>query len=197
MRCVYCDTMPDSYKELSIDEVLNEIATSASGGLAMTNSVSLTGGEPLIHASFLKLLLKELKTLGLETYLETNGTLHGALNKVMGMVDIIAMDVKLPSSTKDRPFWNEHEKFLKIARDRDVFIKVVVTGSTKKDEFEQAVRIVHGVDPAIPLVIQPLTPCNGVRKVSLVKLDNFYNYGSSMLKDVRIIPQVHKIIGYR
>ena len=219
MRCAYCDTMPSIYEELSVGEVINEIASLSlamttrgiarsdkyirslrgakrRGNLIHKSTISLTGGEPLIHVEYIKLLLTELKALKLKTYLETNGTLPGALNKVIGMVDIIAMDIKLPSSTKDRPFWDEHEKFLKIANRREVFIKIVVTGDTKKDEFEQAVRIIQGVAPTIPLVIQPVTPCGSVKKASHTKLNNFYNYASSVLKDVRIIPQVHKIMGW-
>ena len=165
--------------------------------LIYKSTVSLTGGEPLIHAEYLKLLLKELKALKLKTYLETNGTLPDALKKVIDMIDIIAMDIKLPSSTHDRSFWDEHEEFLKIAKRREVFIKIVVTGDTKKDEFEQAVRIIQGVAPTIPLVIQPVTPCGSVQKASHTKLNNFYNYASSMLENVRIIPQVHKIMEYR
>ena len=197
MRCAYCDTMSSAYEELSVNDVLKRINFYQKQSKSIClSTVSLTGGEPLIHVGYLKLLLKKLKSLRLETYLETNGTLPGALNKVIGMVDIIAMDIKLPSSTKDRPFWDEHEKFLKIANRREVFIKIVVTGDTKKDEFEQAVRIIQGVAPTIPLVIQPVTPCGSVKKASHTKLNNFYNYASSVLKDVRIIPQVHKIMGW-
>ena len=211
MKCAYCDTIyhyGDSpktgtvpVKELSINEVINEIASLSLvrlGGTPLYKStVSLTGGEPLVHVGYLKLLLKKLKSLGLETYLETNGTLPNALEDVIKMVDIIAMDIKLPSSTHDRSFWDEHEKFLKIAKGREVFIKIIVTGNTKKDEFEQAVRLIKNVAQTIPLIIQPVTPCGIVKKASNTKLDNFYNHASSVLKDVRIIPQVHKTMGYR
>ncbi len=193
MRCAYCDTVSSIYEELSVTDVLNRINSCLKDRVA----VSLTGGEPLVHVVYLKLLLKELKTLGLKTYLETNGTLPGALNKVIDMVDIIAMDIKLPSSTHDSTFWDEHEAFLNIAKRREVFIKIIVTGDTKKDEFKQAVRIIQGVAPTIPLVIQPVTPYGSVPKASHTKLNNFYNHASSVLKDVRTIPQVHRIIGYR
>ncbi|MBI3008449.1 MAG: 7-carboxy-7-deazaguanine synthase QueE, partial [Candidatus Omnitrophica bacterium] len=79
MRCAYCDTMPSRYEELSVGDVLNRINSCLKDRV----TVSFTGGEPVVHVVYLKLLLKELKTLGLKTYLETNGTLPGALNKVI------------------------------------------------------------------------------------------------------------------
>ncbi len=202
MRCAYCDTMPSTYAELSVAEVIEQINLCLNNGAVPQNgqpkpAISLTGGEPLIHAVYLKLLLKELKSLGLKTYLETNGTLPKTLNSVIEIADIIAMDIKLPSSTQDKMFWDEHKEFLNIARRREVFTKVVVTGDTREDEFEKAVNILRDIDSMIPLVIQPVTPCKGVRKASIKMLDRFYSHASSKLKDVRIIPQVHKIMRWR
>jgi 7-carboxy-7-deazaguanine synthase len=57
------------------------------------HSVSLTGGEPLLHARFLERLLPELRRRGLPGYLETNGLLPGHLERVVGLVDWIAMDL--------------------------------------------------------------------------------------------------------
>src|SRR5438876_3429225 len=63
------------------------------------HSVSLTGGEPLLHARFLEGWLPEVRALGLGVYLETNGLLPEHLERVLPQIDIIGMDVKLPSAT--------------------------------------------------------------------------------------------------
>ena len=95
------------------------------------HSVSLTGGEPLMYVDFLKVFLKSLHKEGLQAYLETNGTMPARLAAVIDLVDIIAMDFKVPSSTGLRSYWDEHQEFLRIAAKKNVFVKVVVTPSSQ------------------------------------------------------------------
>ena len=70
-----------------------------------------------LHRDYLLKFLPELKKNNFSTYLETNGTLFGNLREVINFIDIIAMDIKLPSSTGKWDFWNEHAEFLKIAKE--------------------------------------------------------------------------------
>src|SRR6185369_17776099 len=60
------------------------------------HSVSITGGEPLLHADILSAWLPKIRML-LPVHLETNGTLHIALKEVVQYIDFISMDMKLPS----------------------------------------------------------------------------------------------------
>jgi len=46
-------------------------------------------------------------------YLETNGTLPHELSMIIDLVDIVAMDFKLPSSTGGKAYWREHADFLR------------------------------------------------------------------------------------
>ncbi len=103
LRCRFCDT-PHAlggplarFQEYSTGEVLNEIQ-----GLWKKDchSVSVTGGEPLEQADFLKELLPQLQARGQKVYLETNGVLVEELAGVIDHVDIVSMDFKLPSSTR-------------------------------------------------------------------------------------------------
>src|SRR5262249_16392481 len=116
MHCVWCDT-PHSigdttrhYKEYTLEKLKAEI----SDRWKDCDSVNLNGGEPLLQADEIKKLIPYFKKNKMHTYLDTNGTLPAELKKVIDGVDIIAMDIKLPSSTKEKPFWKEHEDFLKI-----------------------------------------------------------------------------------
>ena len=61
----------------------------------------------------------------MKSYLETNGTLPGELLKIIELIDIIAMDFKLPSSTGGKAYWHEHQEFLKLAMKSKVFWKRV------------------------------------------------------------------------
>ena len=157
-----------------------------------TQAVSFTGGEPLIHWQFIREVSSVVKNFGVKIFLETNGTLPDELAKISDAVDIISMDIKLPSVTKN--LFDVHEKFLRIAAAKDVYVKIVVTGETSREEFFSAVKVVANVDPKILLVIQPVTPVNGICAASAEKILSFQSDALRLLKDVRVIPQTHKVI---
>ena len=197
MHCVWCDT-PHSigdttrhYKEYDVSQVIEQIESL--GGRA--HAVSLTGGEPLLQAAFIQALLPQLKKNKRLSYLETNGTLPRELNEIIGGIDMIAMDIKLPSSTKCRAFWDEHKEFIKIGRAKDFFIKTVVSSETEKQDMLRSIELVAGIDPNILFIIQPNTYdlSNGVMKKCL----DYYNDCTKHLTQVRIIPQMHKFMKLR
>jgi len=197
MHCVWCDT-PHSigderreYEELNPEELFKRVR-----GLGEDcRSATITGGEPLLQVDFLKQFIPYLRKAGMSVHLETNGTLPKELEAVLDLVDVVAMDIKLPSSTRCRSFWDEHEDFLKAASRKDVFIKTVVTSDTKKEDIEAAVDIVSKISPATLFILQPnyFEMKNGVVKRCL----EFHNYCSKYLKDVRILPQMHKFMKLR
>ncbi|MFH2069701.1 MAG: 7-carboxy-7-deazaguanine synthase QueE [Elusimicrobiota bacterium] len=124
-------------------------------------TVSLTGGEPLMYASFLMHLLPLLKKLNLRIYLETNGTLSAGLKKVIRWVDIVSMDIKMPSSCNGKTYWTQHANFLMTCLKNshvDVFVKVVIAGSTLLEELNRALEITSGYGGHIPFILQPATP---------------------------------------
>ena len=163
------------------------------GGL---HSVSLTGGEPLCQADFLKDLLPDLRASRCKIYLETNGTLPQELQKIIDDVDIIAMDIKLPSSTQGVSLWAEHEDFLKVALKKEVFVKMVITPETDHGDIVQARAIIKNTDPCIPVVLQPSWPDN-CAKLSEKMVSFERELVSSGIRDVRILPQAHKVAGIK
>ncbi len=197
MHCAWCDT-PSSigdgrreHKELRLKDVLAQV--NALYGDA--HSVSITGGEPLLQKDFLKGLCHSLHREGKKIYLDSNGTLPHALQELIKDIDIIAMDIKLPSSTKQKAFWADHKKFLKIASRKEVFVKVVISLNTKKEDVLKAAKLVANSDPGILFILQPNYP--DMKKGIIEKCLGHQKLCAKILKDVRILPQVHKFMKLR
>lgn len=197
MHCVWCDT-PGSigdttreYKEYSSEQLLDIIRPMYEG----CHSVSITGGEPLVQTEFLKEFLPKLRHEGMKIFLETNGVMPIELREIIDLVDIVSMDLKLPSSTKERAYWKEHEEFLRIARVKETFTKTVISMDTNDDEVYQAVSLVAKIDPSILFILQPnfLDMKSGV----IPKCQEYHSYAKKFLDDVRIIPQTHKYMKLR
>ncbi|MDA8234618.1 MAG: 7-carboxy-7-deazaguanine synthase QueE [Clostridia bacterium] len=160
------------------------------------HSISFTGGEPLLRAKFLQELIPLLDKGQAKVYLETNGTLPEELGQILDLIDIISMDFKLPSVTCLPGYWEQHREFLKIAVNKEVYVKVVFGAETQDEEIMMVIDTISSVDSGIPLVLQPVTPREEgkgwpppVRVIALQDLCGRY------LTDVRVIPQTHKLLG--
>ena len=156
------------------------------------HSLSLTGGEPLVHEEFLLDFLPQFHRM-CPIFLETNGTMPDALQKLLPFIDIVSMDIKLPSST-GKALWQNHEEFLRVAHAKDIYVKTVLTKDTTWEELDQVIRIMERVDRSIPLVLQPVTPIGGVQEMPIEEIIRVQDYCSAVLKNVRVIPQTHKIL---
>ena len=173
-------------------EIIEGLATFAGQG------VSLTGGEPLLHAEFLAALCDELSSKGLIAYLETNGTLPEALARLAGKVGVVAMDIKLESATGEPTPWGEHRRFLKAAAAASLHAKVVVVEETTDDELRGVGELVRGRRPPVPIVLQPVTPRGGARPPSAIRLLEMQALLlAEGVPDVRVIPQVHRLMGWK
>lgn len=158
-----------------------------------TQAVSFTGGEPLLHWEFVRDVADKIKSFGVKTFLETNGTLCREFEKISDAIDIVSMDIKLPGVIGKNLF-DLHKKFLRAARDKDLYVKIVVTGETTREEFLSAVELVANVDAKILLIIQPVTPVGKICATSAEKILSLQAAALRLLKNVRVIPQTHKFI---
>lgn len=166
-----------------VEALLNEVPHQA---------VSFTGGEPLLHAPFIR-EVADLLHGQTQIFLETNGTLPEQLDSILDITDIISMDIKLPSILS-HSCWDEHRRFLELAAEKDLYVKLVVSDETSRAEFEQAVQLLKETAPKALFIIQPVTPWGGVQAAAPEKILVCQNYALSQLKDVRVIPQTHKMI---
>ena len=194
LSCVFCDTNPESYKTFTRAALMSKILDYKKP----YHSIALTGGEPLLQADFILDFLSEYKKFHKKRiYLETNGTLPKELLKVIGYIDTIAMDFKLSSSTRGAAFWREHEKFLKIAKTKDIFVKAVITSKTKSSDIMQMVDTVKRIDKNLPIVLQPVTSMFEGEKPTDQSIEGLRDTLKSLLGRVEVVPQVHKIIGVK
>jgi len=191
LNCKFCDTKLDAFCEYEPRELLGDLQQRRGN----CHSVSFTGGEPLFQKDFLKETLKLTKVSGFRNYLETNGTLPDALGEIIEYVDIVAMDLKLPSSTGLNNFWDAHRRFLKIATQKEVFLKAVICQATEEKDLEEGIKFISEVNKTIVLVLQPNSyeDINSVRKKCEELKAKCIKAGITAC----VIPQMHKIVGIK
>ena len=188
LACKYCDTEFESKngRAYSVDE-LTDIVNSNSD----CHSVSLTGGEPLLHTEFLKELLPKCK---LPIYLETNATLADKLFEIIDYVDYISADIKLPSSAGVKPLWKEHDEFFRIASDKKLFAKIVFNENITEEEIVKSIELAKKYD--VELTLQPEWKTEEV-PFDIKFAEKIFDRYISEYKKVRLIPQVHKFLNIR
>lgn len=192
LDCAFCD---EKDKRAGEDIPKEDLIRKIQALRNFSDIIAITGGEPLLETDFLTALLPDLKSKKFRIYLESNGTLPGKLDKIIDWLDIIAMDIKLPSATGLEGFWSEHLDFLRIAKKKRVFVKIVITAKTVTREIDKAVSIIAAVDKTLPLVLQPVTPQKGAERPTEKTLSGFRERMALSLTDVRIIGQLHRVWG--
>jgi organic radical activating enzyme len=161
------------------------------------HSVSCTGGEPLFQAAGLEALLGELARRDMSTFLETNGTLTAAFDRLADLVDHVSMDLKLPSVDGERVSLAIQESFLARTRAKQsVYCKIVLGPRTSDEELAAAVEMVHRVAPATTIFLQPVTPFAAVSTApSPAQVLSAQELALRIHPRVRVVPQTHKLIG--
>jgi organic radical activating enzyme len=190
LSCRFCDTKLNRYKEYEPQEVVDELRLYHD-----FHSISFTGGEPLLQKDFLKETMRLSAEAGFKNYLETNGTLSGELEDVIGYVDIVAMDMKLPSSTETAHLWNFHRRFLKVASRKEVFVKMIICKSTRPECLKEALRLIKDVDSSAVAILQPNS--FELDKELWQKLEEFRGACNDEGVIACVVPQMHKVMGLR
>ena len=195
MDCAYCDESEKVGIEKTINQVMEKVLE-IDREEGPHSFVSLTGGEPLLHIDFLKPFMERLKGENFRILLETNGVLWQALEEVIGWCDTIAMDMKPASATKRDNVNDEHKRFLEVAKTNELFVKIIISKETDVNEIEEQFRLVAKMNPQIPVILTPVsTEIEGHEDPILMELlTNIQRMGLHYLKDLRIVPRLHKIL---
>lgn len=198
LDCQYCDTpksRDSTYGYLFSEDELNESVKDLI--TPDFHSISITGGEPLLHADFINSFLEKY---GFDCLLETNGSLPEELKKISELITYASLDFKLPehcSTSNWNDLFKKELKSLNLLIDVGIntYCKMVILPESKVADI---VKIASKIREEIPensevsLVIQPSSP-----------LDNWSGHEDKLFRisenvgkylDVLTIPQVHKIL---
>ncbi len=176
-------------------------------------TVSVTGGEPLLWPEFVRALKTLLGTRRL--HLETAGGDPRALERVLDAVDHVSLDLKHPADLDppvripaaegerstgalpaDATGWaSVRRECLALVRGRDACGKLVVAGGHDVADFAHILDDVARLAPELVVILQPVTPMNGVRAPSRELLSELVEDARERALSVRVIPQVHRALG--
>jgi len=183
LQCDYCDES-QNLAELSTEEIYTKIEPLLK---KKPHSISLTGGEPLLHVNQIKELLPLLK---LPIYLETNGTLPDHLAEIHHQVTYFSVDYK---SGYDKEFID----FMALLIEKEsVWVKYIVKRDFQITELQHLAKLLAKLSPKIPLILQPVTPTKLIKQPPRPEdLMRAYTVCLQHLPTIRIIGQMHKFIG--
>jgi len=210
LSCVYCDSTSakpfQSAREVTCNSARaprNPVSTKDLAELVeslwtpSTQHLSLTGGEPLLHTTFILELAQEFCV---PLYLETNAMFSRAAQQLKNVVHIVACDIKLPEHRATAAFdllLSEELRTVKCFRDSPayVFAKVVVLKETSSEMIELVAQRLATVDNDLLLVLQPVTPIFQTAQPDNSQLLRLMDTAAAHLNQVRVIPQMHVQLG--
>ena len=178
LRCDYCDSeytfdMNDG-KDMSIEDIIQECVDNRIG------SITLTGGEPLIHKDVEELLIKLNETNVFDINVETNGTIDPSKYHMLENV-WFTVDYKCPSSGLGIEDAMNPQAF-KTLRHQDV-LKFVV-GS--KEDMECAYKVIAKYSPECSIYFSPVFGFDASKIVDFLLEKELY--------DCKVQLQLHKYI---
>jgi 7-carboxy-7-deazaguanine synthase len=206
LKCVWCDTayaLPmDSGNDYSVDYAKKLISKYLKPN---TYKVNFTGGEPLLQYEAVIELAKFVKEeKGLRTYIESACFDSSRFEKILPYIDICKVELKMSDSKAVDPKYyhnllrNEIECLeIAIRNHKITYIKVVITNSTNLKEFKHLMKNIFKVIKTADIAGFIIQPCYGVDEPTVERLFEFYDLVYPSYREVRIIPQLHKVIGAR
>lgn len=210
LRCRWCDTPASWHLDGSPERVLGlDVArrvAEVEGDRPRT--VSITGGEPLLWSRFVLELAAELRPR--RVHLETAGAHPVALGRVIDEVDHVSLDLKLPADLDapeelagvtdelapvDADDWREVRRHaLGLIAGRDACGKLILAAGRTPADFAPLLDDVGDLAADLPLVIQPVSPINGVAAPGRAELEALVDDVLARGFALRVLPQVHRTL---
>ncbi|MCK5685894.1 7-carboxy-7-deazaguanine synthase QueE [bacterium] len=163
----------------------------------MFDTISLTGGEPLLQNHVIKWIRDYYSLNQKKILLETNGTLKDELQEVISDIDIVSMDIKLTldelkSPEKLQTFLDYTLEFIEIAMRKRLYIKIPITKRISPEIFTAAVSFIGFRYPKLNVFLQDVFDDG----MTMKDIMDFYSIAVCHFDNVRYVPQVHKLAGF-
>lgn len=175
LSCSYCDSKyactGDEYTEMTPEQIIEYVLDLG------INSVTVTGGEPLIHDD-INFLLEKLNHFGFDVNVETNGSQNISVHRFPGVW--FTVDYKCPTSKmtdKMNPYLFEHQ-----LRSNDV-LKFVV-GS--EEDMNAALEMIEKYRPNCSIYFSPVFGFDAKKIVEFMMEHELYH--------CKVQLQLHKYI---
>lgn len=160
------------------------------------HSIAVTGGEPLLYPDFVSHFARLARGEGLPVFLETGGHRPDELARLIDDITFVSLDFKLPGALRVPVPAERFAASYRVAGQKCVAVKMVVSADTPPAEVSAACRALALVSDARPVVLQPVTQVeNGPRTPGPDHLLALFLAAARHIRDVRIIPQCHRILG--
>ena len=201
--CFYCDTLDalplDSGTEYTLEQAFGLIDENLQD---KTYKVNFTGGEPLLQHEAVAELAKHIQSMKIPTYLESSCFDSNKFNHVLPFIDFVKIEFKTPDSefVDSKHYPNLMENALgclrsSVSSKKKTYIKIVVSSKTKSEPFKKLLQNIFKIitrDDLSGFIIQPTY---GIAEPSLQSLLEFYDLVHPYYNEVRIVPQLQKLIG--
>ena len=201
--CFYCDTVEalpmNSGTEYSLEEAFKIINSKLQD---KTYKVNFTGGDPLIQHEAVREMAKHVKSKNIPTYLESSCFDSAKFSEVVPFIDFVKIEFK----TKDSEFVDlKHYSTLmenafeclktSVLLKKITYIKIVVSSKPHLPSFKELIKRIFNTISKTDITGFIIQPTYGIAEPSLEQLLEFYDIVYPLYNEVRIIPQLHKLIG--
>jgi len=201
--CFYCDTIEalpmNSGTEYSLEDACKIINSKLQD---KTYKVNFTGGDPLIQHEAVREMAKHVKSKNIPTYLESSCFDSAKFSEVVPFIDFVKIEFK----TKDSEFVDlKHYSTLmenafeclktSVLLKKITYIKIVVSSKTDLPSFKELIKRIFNTISKTDIAGFIIQPTYGIAEPSLEQLLEFYDIVYPFYNEVRIIPQLHKLIG--
>lgn len=212
LRCSYCDT-PHSYTAEPHARIATpsgplaepnpvaasraaELVRAVAPGARRPYPVSVTGGEPLVFPAFVRALGEALGASH-KLHLETAALDARALAVCLPVLAHVSADYKLPETVQGQDLSAAHVACVEAAAAAEVSIdvKLVLVPEADDARVAEALRVLRPFAERVCLVLQPVTPFGQVRAAPAPeRMQRWLGMASGAGFDVRVLPQVHKVL---
>ena len=201
--CFYCDTpesLPlDSGREYTLKQACDLIDSSIQ---SKTYKVNFTGGDPLIQHEAVAELARHVQEKRVPTYLESSCFDSARFGHVLPFIDIAKIEFK----TKDSGFVDpgHHSRLvenavrcmeLSTSSKKTTYVKIVASARTAPDDLGSLARHIFSRVPGDKISGFVIQPTYGTAEPSLELLLGLYDAVHPYYGEVKVVPQLHKMIG--